>query len=412
MSRAPDSRPNAPPTVGAEPLGRRLRAAVVGTGFVGPFHVDAIRRGGYADVVALVGSDAGRTAIRAAALGVTLGTTDLSAVLGDPSIDVVHVCTPNRTHVELATAVLEAGKHLVLEKPIATTWADARRLAGLAAQRRLHAGVALTYRGYPMVRRARAAIQAGELGDLRLVHGGYIQDWLAEATDYNWRLEPEIGGASRAVADIGSHWFDTAEFIAGERISAVLADVATFLPRRSRPLGGATTFSSGQGPSEQVDVHSEDAATILVRFEGGARGACVISQVSPGRKNGLTLELAGSRATIDWEQEDPEHLWVRTREEARLLTRGPADGPPVSVPGTPALPAGHPEGWAEALRDLLRPLYAAVAAGDPPPDPSESEHRYPTLDDGARGVAFVEAVLASAREGRWVAFDPVAGAHR
>lgn len=373
---------------------------VVGTGFVGPFHVDAVRRGGYADVVTLVGSDEGRTRERAAALGVAGATVDLRAILEDPSIDVVHVCTPNRTHVELATAVLEAGKHLVLEKPVALDHGSAHRIADLARQRRRHAAVALTYRGYPMVRRARAIVASGELGTLRLVHGGYIQDWLADATDYNWRLDPDAGGASRAVADIGSHWFDTAEFISGLRVERVFADLATVHERRVRPLAAARAFEGATGPTEDVEVQSEDVATILVRFDGGARGAAVISQVSTGRKNAFTLELAGSRATLNWDQEDAERLWVRTRDEARVLTRGKGDGPPAG-PGVPTLPAGHPEGWAEALRDLLRPFYAAIAAGDDPPD-ADGESTYPTLDVGARGVSFVEAVLESARRSEWV----------
>jgi len=380
------------------PLGRPVRTAVIGTGFVGPFHVDAVRRGGYGEVVAIAGSDEGRTRERATALGVERATTDIASLLDDPLIDVIHVCTPNRTHVELASAVLEAGKHLVLEKPIALDSVAARGLADLARQRARHALVALTYRGYPMVRRARALVAGGELGDLRLVHGGYIQDWLSDATDYNWRLEPELGGASRAVADIGSHWFDTAEYIGGRRVEAVFGDLATFLPQRSRPVDGGTAFGASTGPVEEVAVRSEDAATILFLFEGGARGAAVISQVSPGRKNALTVELAGSKATLDWQQEDGEHLWIRDREASRQLTRRPEDGPPPG-PGTPSLPAGHPEGWAEALRDLLRPFYAAVARGQPS---GEAHADYPTLDDGARGVAFVEAVLASSRLGGWV----------
>jgi predicted dehydrogenase len=378
---------------------RLVRAAVVGTGFVGPFHVDAIRRGGYGEVVAIAGSDPGRTHARAAALGVPRATTDVGELLADASIDLVHVCTPNRTHVELATAVLEAGKHLVLEKPVALDAVSARGLVDLARQKGRHAGVALTYRGYPMVRRARALVQAGELGPIRLVHGGYVQDWLADPTDYNWRLEPDVGGASRAVADIGSHWFDTAEFITGLPVEAVFADLATFLPRRSRPLARGVAFGTSEGPAEEVTVRSEDAATILFRFAGGARGAAVISQVSPGRKNALSLEVAGSHATLDWDQEDPERIWLRTRDEARQLIRRPEDGPGPG-PGIPSLPGGHPEGWAEALRDLLRPLYAAVLDGQPPPAPAEAP--YPTLDDGARGVTFVEAVLSSAGRGRWV----------
>lgn len=380
-----------------------LRVAVIGTGFVGPFHVDAVRRGGYGDVVAIVGSDEQRTRVRAEALGVATGTSDIRSILEDDSIDVVHVCTPNRTHVELATRVLESGKHLVLEKPAALDSAAARGLADLARRTGLHALVALTYRGYPMVQRARALVREGDVGDIRLIHGGYIQDWLSDATDYNWRLDPAIGGASRAVADIGTHWFDTAEYVSGLRVEAVFADLATFLGRRSRPLTANAAFAVADGPVEQVDVHSEDAATILVRFEGGARGAAVISQVSPGRKNAFTLEIAGSSATLDWDQEDAERLWVRNRDEARLLSRRPEDGPPPG-PGIPSLPAGHPEGWAEALRDLLRPFYAAIAAGTTPAE-SRDRAAYPTLDDGARGVAFVEAVLQSAREERWISIS-------
>jgi predicted dehydrogenase len=387
----------------------RLRTAVVGTGFVGPFHVDAVRRGGYADVVAIAGSDAERTAARAASLGVERGTTRIDELLRDPSIDVVHVCTPNRTHVELATAAIEAGKHVVVEKPVALELAEARALAKLAREHGRHATVAYTYRGYPMIRRARTLVRDGMLGSIRLIHGGYIQDWLAGPEDYNWRLEPEVSGASRAVADIGSHWFDTAEHVSGLRVEAVFADLATFIPLRRRPAAGSVAFGTGDGSGEMVEVRSEDAATILIRFEGGARGACVISQVSPGRKNAFGLEFAGSDRTLDWNQEDPEHLWLRDREESRLLTRAPADagGPsepgqvPFEWPGVPSLPSGHPEGWAEALRDLLRPFYAAISAGQPPPEPMANAP-YPTLEDGARGLAFVDAVLASARTERWV----------
>lgn len=351
-------------------------------------------------MVAIVGSDEGRTRFRAEALGVAIGTSDIGSVLDDGSIDVVHVCTPNHTHVELATRVLESGKHLVLEKPAALDAVAARGLADLARRAGLHALVALTYRGYPMIRRARALVREGDVGEIRLVHGAYIQDWLSEASDYNWRLDPEVGGASRAVADIGTHWFDTAEYVSGLRVEAVFADLATFLGRRSRPLTASAAFATADGPVEEVEVRSEDAATILVRFHGGARGAAVVSQVSPGRKNAFTMEIGGSRATLDWDQEDAEKLWVRGRDEARLLTRRPQDGP-APGPGIPSLPAGHPEGWAEALRDLFRPFYAAIAAGTAPAE-AHARAAYPTLDDGARGVAFVEAVLQSSRESRWI----------
>jgi predicted dehydrogenase len=372
-----------------------LRAAVIGTGFVGPFHVDAVRRAGLADVVIVAGSNPDRTAARARSLGVPHSTTDLDAVLSDPDIDVVHVCTPNDSHVALARRSLEAGKHVVVEKPLALSLSDASDLARLAASSGRHAMVAFTYRGYPMVRRARQLVAAGELGTLRLIHGAYLQDWLAEETDYNWRLEP-ASGASRAVADIGSHWVDTAEFVSGRRVSAVLADFATFMTSRQRPTTESAAFESSDGERETVAIASEDAATILLRFDDGSRGAVVISQVSPGRKNAFGFEIAGSRASLAWEQERPESLWIGARHESRRLHREPE---PVSS-GVPSLPAGHPEGWAEALRDVLRPFYGAIADGTAP-SADGSAAPYPTLADGVRAVAVVEAVVASARSERW-----------
>ena len=381
----------------------RLRTAIVGAGFIGPHHVDAVQRGGYADVAVLVDRDPDRGPVTARSLGVPRAVTAMDAVLGDPAIDVVHICTPNHTHVDLAKAAMEAGKHVVIEKPVATDRAGASALLDVARRTHRHAAVALTYRGYPMVRRARDLVRDGHLGQLRLVHGGYLQDWLSDASDYNWRLDSVAGGVSRAFADIGTHWFDTVEFVAGARVTAVMADLATLVPVRHRPLRSAAAFSAGTGATESVRIDTEDAATVLLRFEDGARGAVIVSQVSPGHKNDLTVHLSGSERSLDWAQESPERLWLGARDESTLLTRAPSgDGSPV---GVPALPVGHPEGWAEALRDLLRPFYAAIVAGDPPPDGVEAA--YPTLADGARGVALIEAVVKSSRDGRWVDVKPI-----
>jgi predicted dehydrogenase len=376
-------------------MNQPLRAAVIGLGFVGPFHVDAIRRAGYGDVVALVGANPERTAARATALGVPYATTDAEEVFANADVDVVHVCTPNDSHVELAERALLAGKHVVVEKPLALNAADARRLVELAAERGRHGAVAFTYRGYPMVKEAQRMVADGRLGSLRLVHGAYLQDWLSTETDYNWRLEPAAGD-SRAVADIGSHWFNTAEFISGERITAVCADFATFVPVRQKPAQAAVAFAESSGERVPVEIGSEDAATILVRFAGGARGAMVLSQVSPGHKNAFTLELAGADASLAWAQEVPERLWIGTREDERTLVRPLAPPPPA---GVPSLPAGHPEGWAEAMRDVMRAFYGSIADGV---DPAAEDKAYPTLTDGLRAVELVEAVVTSARQGGWI----------
>ncbi len=383
------------------PAPGRLRAAVIGTGFVGPFHVDAIRRTGLGEVVAIAGADAARTAAKAAALGVERWTVDAAELIADPGIDVIHICTPNASHVALAEAALRAGRHVVVEKPIAMDGEAADRLVEVARGSGRHAMVAFTYRGYPMVRRARAVVQAGDLGTIRLVHGVYLQDWLAEPADWNWRVDPVAGGASRAVADIGTHWFDTAEFISGDRVEAVFADLATFMPVRSRPRSGSVeAFAGVSGPTDSVEVTSEDAATILVRFAGGARGACVISQVSVGHKNAFELEVGGATRSLAWAQEAPERLSTRTRTEETVVVRDIGE----PGPGVPSLPAGHPEGWAEALRDLLRPFYGAISGGASSAEAVDAG-AYPGLASGARAIHFVDAVLRSSREERWIGLD-------
>jgi predicted dehydrogenase len=382
---------------------RRLRSAVIGAGFVGPLHVDAVRRGGYADVVAIVGADAERVEQTAAALGVPYWTTDVASILSDRSIDVIHICTPNATHRDLGLAALDAGHHVVMEKPLALDPEEAAELLGAAGRAGRHAAVAFTYRGYPMVGEARSFVAGGHLGDVRLAHGGYLQDWLSEAGDWNWRVDPRQG-RSRAVADIGSHWFDLLEYVSGRRVTAVFADLATFVPERRRPAHAASTFSASADATETISVDTEDAAVLAFRLEGGGRATCLISQVSPGRNNAVTLELGGSSSSIAWDQEAPERLWVgRRNDAARLLVRRPLTN--GGQTGTPSLPAGHPEGWSEALRDMLRPFYAAVAADDPPP--SGSAALYPTFCDGARAVAFVAAALESSRTGSWIELEPV-----
>lgn len=293
---------------------RRLRAAVIGTGFVGPHHVDGIRRAGYADVVALGGTDQARVAAKAADLGVPHATTDLGSLLEDPQIDVVHICTPNATHTELALRALRSGRHVVVEKPMALSAADANTLVEAADRAGRHAAVAFTYRGYPMVRRARQMVADGEIGDVRLVHGAYLQDWLALPTDYNWRLEEAISGAARAVADIGTHWFDTLEFVTGRRVESLLADLATSIPIRRRPNVPGLAFATGSVEGEDVRITTEDAATLLVRFAGGARGTGLFSQISQGHKNAFSWEVAGSQGTLAWAQETPETLWLGRRD--------------------------------------------------------------------------------------------------
>ncbi len=372
----------------------RLRVGIIGTGFVGPHHVDAAHRTGLADVVALAGSSVERAQPAAERLGVE-GVVPVEELLTDRSIDVVHVCTPNASHADLGRRALASGKHVIMEKPLALDSAEAAQLRRQAADAGLHAAVAFTYRGYPMIRRARADARGGRLGDLRIAFGAYLQDWLLKAGDYNWRVEPGAGGRSRAVADIGSHWFDTVEHVSGMLTVEVMADIRTFITHRIRPTAGASTFDHGDLHGESVPVQTEDAATIMLRFDGGAIGTFLISQVSPGHANDFSWELTGSNASLAWRQEEPELLRYREREIGSVTVQRAPSG--VVAPGVPSLPGGHPEGWSDALRDLFRDVYASILTAQPPPD----DGTYPTFADGERAVRFVDAVLRSAERGGW-----------
>jgi predicted dehydrogenase len=368
-----------------------LRAAVVGTGFIGAVHVDALRRLGV-EVTGVVGS----TPQRAAAKRLAPVYESYEALLDDPRVDVVHLTTPNHLHHAQAKAALEAGKHVVCEKPLTLTAAQSRELVELAERTGLVHCTNFNIRFYPLVQEVRARVGAGDLGDVWNVHGAYLQDWLLLPTDWSWRLDPEQGGALRAVADIGSHWLDLAQFVTGLEIEQVFADLATTIPVRRRPIGAVETFASAEEVErEDAPMSTEDVAHILVRFRGGARGSCVVSQVSAGRKNDVRLEVDGSLGATAWEGERPEELWLGSRDAPNgLLLRNPGLILPAAATAT-LLPAGHAEGFADTFRELYRAVYRAVAAGTPAND-------YPTFLDGLRADVLVEAVAASSRVGRWM----------
>jgi predicted dehydrogenase len=348
-----------------------LKAAVVGTGFIGLVHVEALRRLGV-EVAGVVGSSPERARAKAGAFPLPPVYESLEHALSDPAVDVVHLTSPNHLHHPQAKQALAAGKHVVCEKPLALDATESAELLELAERSGLVHCTNFNHRFYPQCREARDRVLAGELGELWSVHGSYLQDWLLLPTDWNWRLEPELGGPLRAVGDIGSHWLDLVEFVGGRRIEAVLADLVTVLPTRQAPAG-------------PVEVASDDVAHVLLRFEGGMRGACTISQVSAGRRNALSFELDGSEGALAWTSERNEELWLGHRGRPNeLLWRERGTVPP-----------GHPEGFQDTFKDLYAAVYAAVAAGEP-------GDGYPTFRDGHRSNALGDAVLRSYREERWV----------
>ena len=373
-----------------------IGAAVIGSGFIGTVHVEALRRLGV-QVHGLLGSSRERAAARAGQLGVAQGYGSLEELLGDDRVEVVHVASPNHLHHEQVKAVLAAGRHVVCEKPLALTSEESGDLVRLAAGSGLVNAVNFNIRFYPLNQHARDMVCDGALGDLRLITGRYFQDWLLLETDWNWRLEPDRGGALRAVGDIGSHWLDLLTFISGQRIVSVMADLATFIPTRRQPAGPVETFSTERaGETVEREIGTEDTATILLRFADGARGSVAISQLSPGRKNSLQYEIDGSSAATFWDSEQPDQLWIGHRERPNeILIRNPALMGPAGQAAA-ALPGGHVEGFADTFAALFRAIYSDIGEGRPSDAPA-----YPTFADGHDEMLVGDAVAASARDGRW-----------
>ena len=380
---------------------RRLRAGIIGGGFIGAQHVEAIRRLGYVDVVALAGSSQKSAQAGAAELHIERAYGSYAELLADPEIDVVHNCTPNALHYAVNRAAIEAGKHVISEKPLAMNAAETASLVEIADRSDRLAAVNFNHRGYPMIQQARAMVGAGQLGAVRLLHGAYLQDWLLYQTDWNWRLDPEAGGASRAVADIGSHWADLIQHVIGQRIVRVLADLQTVVPRRKRPIRAPQTFggSAQSAPSEEVTITTEDYAAILFQTDRGAHGVFSVSQVSAGHKNQLTFEINGATASARWDAESPNELWLGYRDQAnQVLTKDPALVAP-EVKAYTHLPGGHAEAWPDALKNVMAEIYAAALAGRATPTPAQA---FATFRDGHQAALLVDAILESAQRGAWV----------
>jgi predicted dehydrogenase len=374
-----------------------IGAAVIGSGFIGTVHVEALRRIGVR-VTGVLGSSADRSAAAAAALGVSRGYASLADLLADPDVQVVHVTSPNDLHHPQVKEILAAGRHVVCEKPLAMTSDQSAELVELAASSGLVNAVNFNLRFYPLNQHVAQFLREGGIGDVRLVTGHYLQDWLLFDTDWNWRLEKDRGGAMRAVGDIGSHWLDLVTFLTGQRVTSVLADLATFIPVRRKPAGSVLTFSTERAAENiAVEIDTEDVATMLIRFAGGARGSLAISQLSPGRKNSLEYQIDGAESAVAWDSEQPDDLWIGHRDRPNeVLLRNPAL---LNEAGRAAarLPGGHVEGFADTHAAAFRAVYVDVAAGRPSASPV-----YATFADGHEEMLVGDAVLASSREGRWV----------
>ena len=371
----------------------------MGTGFIGPAHLEALRRNNVS-VVGLAESTAELATEKAAALGIGKAYQSYAAMLEDATIDVIHLATPNYLHYPHAKAALEAGKHVVCEKPLAMNSQESADLVRISRETGLVNVINFNIRFYPMAQQARSMVQNGEIGDIFILQGSYLQDWLLLPTDWNWRLEPDLGGTLRAVGDIGSHWLDLMSFITGLKVKEVFADFKTFHPIRQKPLKPLETYTGKLLTPEDYEdkpVQTEDYASILLHYENGVHGVLTVSQVSSGRKNRIFFEINGSQSSLVWNGERPNELWIGNRSEANQLLMKDPSLLSQDAQATSSYPGGHNEGFPDTFKQLYNKVYDYILAGDFTAKPD-----FPTFADGHYELVLSEAIELSAREGRWI----------
>uniref|UniRef100_UPI004048A7E8 Gfo/Idh/MocA family protein n=1 Tax=Algoriphagus sp. TaxID=1872435 RepID=UPI004048A7E8 len=380
-------------------MSQTIKAAIVGTGFIGPAHLEALRRIPNVEVVALVEVNQELADEKAKQLGIPRAYV-FADMLNQADIDVVHICTPNFLHYSQAKAVLEAKKHVICEKPLAISLAEAEDLVKIAKTSGLVNAVHFNLRYYPMVRQMKVMREKGELGEVYSIMGSYLQDWLFLQTDYNWRLEPDKSGDSRAIADIGSHLLDITEYVTGLRITQVMADFSTVHKTRLKPLKAIETYSGKMltpADYQEVPINTEDHATVLLRFDNGSKGSITVSQVNAGRKNKLNIEIAGSVSAVEFNSERPNELWIGKREKANEQLMKDPSLVHREVSSLVSFPGGHNEGFPDTSKQLFKEVYAAILAGKQPEHPS-----YPTFADGWRELLIGERIVESNKKQAWV----------
>ncbi len=376
---------------------QKLNAAIVGLGFVGRAHLEALRRLGI-PVQGILGSTPERTKAAAEALGMPRAYSSLDELAADPNVHVVHLCTPNHLHFQESSQLLRAGKHVLCEKPLTLDSRESAALVSLTKEVKLVGGVAYNLRYYPLCHEARSLIKRGAIGEVKLVHGSFLQDWLLFPTDWNWRLESKLGGELRAVSDIGTHWLDLMTWVTDSKVSELCADLATVLPSRRRPKGRVESFQKADASeTEEVLITTDDYASVLLHFENDAHGVMTVSQVSAGRKARLWFEINGSEGSLAFDSESPNTLWIGRRERAsEVLPKDPAMLSPEAR-GYAAYPGGHAEGYPDTFVQLFKDFYSYVSAGD-----FRAPRAFPTFETGHQELVLCEAIAESARKKAWV----------
>ena len=359
-----------------------IRIGIIGLGQIGVAHLDALFRIPGVEVTAICGTDTTKLEDYQQKFKIAHIFSDWRALVSSEDVDAVHNCTPNHLHHEINMACIQAGKIIFSEKPLGMGVHETQEAMTVATEQAVPAGVNFCYRAYPMVQWARNLIQEGYLGEIRAIHGHYLQDWLMFDTDFNWRVDSKIGGFTRTVGDIGSHWVDIARYVTGLEIESVFSDFGTMLAKRVNP-----------GSKEKVAVDTEDWAAVLLRFSNNVRGNMIVSQVNAGHKNDLELEVVGSKRSLRWRQEDPEHLWIGERGGINQLRYKDLEAFSEEVAWFASYPSGHSEGYADSVKNTIANFYRCVQVGSAD---------YPTFADGHRVMEIVTAIAESAKRENWV----------
>ena len=373
----------------------KQKVAIIGAGMMGVQHTEALRRIPGIEVIALADKNRGLAEKSCASLAIPACYDDYIAMIEKEKPDAVHVCTPNFTHYSICKDAIGMGVNVFCEKPLANTMEEAQELAGLAKENGVICGVNFNYRHNAIVREMHERVAQEDWGDTFLVRGEYLQDWMLYDTDYNWRCVPELGGESRTVSDIGSHCFDTVQYILGKKIKRVFASLMTVYPQRKKFAHQANTFGKQRGTEfELVDITSEDAGIIMAEFEDGMKGMFTLSQISAGFKNSLKLCIDGSKYSMCWDQENVDKLVLGYREGGKKILYASSGDMTGSANDDINLAAGHPVGWADALKNSLNDYYRYIREG--------GEKKFTDFSDGMQIVNIVEACLKSNKTGQWV----------
>jgi len=378
---------------------KTIKVGLIGTGYIGMVHLDMLRRLGGVEVAAVADPNAGLARAAADKFGIGRVYGDADALLADPEIEVVHDCAPNNVHFDINAKAIRAGKELLSEKPLALDSRESAELLSLATRHGTLTGINFCYRYYPVVQEAAARARRGDLGDVRAFVGHFLQDWLFFEADYSWRLDPAVAGQANVVADLGSHWFDLVQFITGQKIVEVMAELHTCLPKRRRPKGGVLSFGAGAaGESEEVAITLDDYASLFLKLGNGARGNFTTCQAAAGRKVDIEIQVFGSKESYAWSHVHPNALWIGHREKANEVFYESSQQQTEDTRKYATLPTGHPMGYHDAVLNLFRDYYEALAAkraGKP------YRATFPDFRTGHEMMCVIDAAVRSDKSGAW-----------